>query len=189
LLPATSFLTLLMAIDFPGLKNQLTQATQAAFTEVLAQHLAEGIYSFALYSDEGAMTVCPATNTLAHLAAQPLEDQVYAKFEPAEWRYENVGATAQFAAICRQLATQALDETLEDQAFEQFRQQLYTTCIDVLADLQQQGFFDQAAGQEVFLLRQRPFSGGVDTARHPAQPERLPRRVPGLAAHLGSLNF
>ena len=141
-----------MAIDFQALKSQLTQATQAAFTEVLAQHRAEGIYSFALYSDEGAMTVCPATNTLAHLATQPLEDQLYAKLEPAEWRYENVGASAQFDAICRQLGTQALYEALEEEAFEQFRQQLYTTCIDVLADLQQQGFFDQAAGREVFLL-------------------------------------
>ena len=141
-----------MAIDFQDLKHQLTQAAQTAFTEVLGQHRAEGIYSFALYSDEGAMTVCPATNTLAHLAAQPPEDLPYAKFEPAEWRYENVGATAQFDAICRQLSTQVLDETLEEKEFEQFRQQLYATCIDVLADLQQQGFFDQAAGRPVFLL-------------------------------------
>ena len=141
-----------MVINFQDLKDQLTQATQAAFTEVLARHRAEGIYSFALYSDEGALTVCPATNTLAHLAAQPPEDLPYAKFEPAEWRYENVGATAQFDAIGRQLRTQVLAETLGEQEFEQFRRQLYATCIDVLADLQQQGFFDRAAGRAVFLL-------------------------------------
>jgi hypothetical protein len=96
--------------------------------------------------------VCPATNTLLHLAAQPPEDLPYAKFEPAEWRYENVGATAQFDATGHQLRTQALAEALTEEEFEQFRQQLYATCIDVLADLQQQDFFDQAAGQEVFLL-------------------------------------
>jgi hypothetical protein len=141
-----------MAIDFQDLKSQLAQATQAAFTEVLTQHRTEGIYSFALYSDEGAMTVCPATNTLAHLAAQPPEDLPYAKFEPAEWRYENVGAAAQFDAICHQLGTQALDETQTEAEFEQFRQQLYATCVEVLAELQQQGFFDRATGREVFLL-------------------------------------
>ena len=141
-----------MAIDFQALKSQLTQAAQAAFTEVLAQHRAEGIYSFALYSDEGAMTVCPATNTLAHVATQAPEDLPYAKFEPAEWRYENVGAAAQFDAIGRQLRAQALDEAQTDEDFEQFRQQLHATCLDVLADLQQQGFFKQAAGQEVFLF-------------------------------------
>ena len=141
-----------MAIYFQALQSQLTQATPAAFTEVLGLHRAEGIYSFALYSDEGAMTVCPATNTLAHVATQAPEDLPYAKFEPAEWRYENVGAAAQFDAIGRQLRAQALDEARTDEGFEQFRQQLYATCIDVLADLQQQGFFDQAAGREVFLL-------------------------------------
>jgi hypothetical protein len=141
-----------MAIDFQDLKRQLRQAAQAAFTEVLTQHRAEGICSFALYSDEGALTVRPATNTLAHLATQPPEDLPYAKFEPAEWRYENVGAAAQFDAIGRQLRTQVLDETLEDKEFEQFRQQLYATCLDVLTELQQQGFFEQAARREVFLL-------------------------------------
>ena len=141
-----------MAIDFQALKSQLMQATQAAFIEVLAQHRAEGIYSFALYSDEGAMTVCPATNTLAHLATQAPDDLPYAKFEPAEWRYENVGAAAQFDAICAQLRAQALDEALTDEAFEQFRQQLYATCVAVLDELRQQSFFNQAAGREVFLL-------------------------------------
>lgn len=141
-----------MATDFQVLKSQLTQATQAAFTEVLAQHRAEGICGFALYSDEGALTVCPATNTLAHLATQAPEDVLYAKFEPAEWRYENVGAAAQFDAIGRQLRAQALDEALTDATFEQFRQQFYATCVAVLDELRQQGFFNQAAGREVFLL-------------------------------------
>lgn len=141
-----------MAFDFQHLARQLTQATQTAFTEVLAQHGTEEVYAFALYSDEGAMTVSPSTNTLAHLLAQPPEDQLYAKFEPAEWRYEMVGAAAQFDDICRQLGTYVLDDELADEAFESFRQQLYATCVDVLTDLQQHGFFDQAAGREVFLL-------------------------------------
>jgi hypothetical protein len=141
-----------MPFDFQHLQQQLTQATQDAFRELLAAHRAEGLYSFALYSDEGALTVCPSANSLAHLAAQPLEDQVYAKFEPAEWAYERRGAEAQFNELNRQLRTHVLTEELEEEAFEQFRQQLYATCVAVLDELRQQHFFDQAAGREVFLL-------------------------------------
>lgn len=97
-----------MPFDFSHFRQQLTQATQDAFRELLAAHHAEGLYSFALYSDEGALTVCPAANSLAHLAAQPSEDQLYAKFEPAEWAYEMRGAEAQFEELSRQLRLHVL---------------------------------------------------------------------------------
>jgi hypothetical protein len=45
-----------------------------------------------------------------------------------------------------------LNETLEVAAFEQFRRELYATCVAVLDELRQQRFFDQAVGREVFLL-------------------------------------
>lgn len=142
-----------MMLDFQEFARQLTRATQAAFTELLARHPTEEFYSFALYSDEGAMTVCPAANTLAHLAAQLPEDQLYAKFEPAEWKYEMVGADVQFDALSRQLSDYVLHtEFAEPDGFEQFRQQLYATCVAVLDALRQQRFFDEAAGRPVFLL-------------------------------------
>jgi hypothetical protein len=141
-----------MPIDFQQFTQQLTQATQAAFTELLAQHPTEEFYSFALYSDEGAMTVCPAANTLGYLATQPPEDLPYAKFEPAEWQYEMVGAGAQFNELSRQLSARLTEDFADPDDFEQFRQQLYTTCVAVLDTLRQQRFFDEAAGRPVFLL-------------------------------------
>ena len=141
-----------MPFDFQHFEQHLTQATRDAFLELLAAHRAEGFYSFALYSDEGALTVCPSANTLAYLAAQPPEDLPYAKFEPAEWAYEMRGAKVQFNELSRQLRTHVLDEALQEDDFEQFRQQLYATCVAVLDALRQQQFFDQAAGREVFLL-------------------------------------
>jgi hypothetical protein len=142
-----------MPLDFTALAAQITQAAQAAFLEILARHRDEGVYAFALYSDEGAMTVCPATNTLDYLAQQPADEAAFYKFEPAEWKYEMVGADEQFNAICTQLRT-ALEELPDDDdaAFEAFRQQLYATCVQVLDDLHQARFFQQAAGHEVFLL-------------------------------------
>lgn len=145
-------LSFAMPFDFQHFQQHLTQATRDAFLELLAAYRAEGFYSFALYSDEGALTVCPSANTLAHLTAQPPEDLPYAKFEPAEWAYEMRGAEAQFDELSRQLRTHVLDEALAEEAFEQFRQQLYATCVAVLDELRQQRFFDQAAGREVFLL-------------------------------------
>ena len=141
-----------MDFDFQRFAHQLTQATQAAFAELLARHPTEAFYSFALYSDEGAMTVCPSANTLGHLAAQPPDDLPYAKFEPAEWQYEMVGADTQFNALSRQLSARLDEDFAEPDGFEQFRQQLYATCVDVLDALRQQRFFDEAAGRPVFLL-------------------------------------
>lgn len=141
-----------MIIDFQQFAHQLRQAAQAAFTELLARYPSEEFYSFALYSDEGAMTVCPAANTLAHLAAQPPDDLPYAKFEPAEWKYEMVGADAQFNELSRQLSARLTEDFAEPDGFEQFRRQLYVTCVEVLDTLRQQHFFDEAAGRPVFLL-------------------------------------
>ena len=122
---------------------------RAAFTELLARHPTEAFYSFALYSDEGAMTGCPSTNTLGHLAAQPPDDLPCAKFELAKWQYEMVGADAQFNALSRQPSARLDEDFAESDGFEQFRQQLYATCVDAL---RQQRFFDEAAGRPVFLL-------------------------------------
>ena len=142
-----------MAFDFHLFAQQLTRAARAAFTELLARHPTEQFYSFALYSDEGAMTVCPAANTLTHLATRPPDHLPYAKFEPAEWKYEMMGADAQFDELSNQLSTQTLHgDVAETEEFEQFRQQLFATCVDVLAGLRQQRFFDEAAGRPVFLF-------------------------------------
>ena len=141
-----------MQFDFQQFAQELTRAARAAFTELLAQQPEEQLYSFALYSDEGAMTVCPAANTLAYLAAQPSDSLPYAKFEPAEWKYEMVGADTQFDELSRQLSARLAEDFAEPDGFERFRQRLFATCVDVLAELREQRFFDEAAGGPVFLL-------------------------------------
>ena len=63
-----------------------------------------------------------------------------------------VGADAQFDALSRQLRTRLDEDFTEPDGFEQFRRQLYATCVDVLDALRRQRFFDEAAGRPVFLL-------------------------------------
>ena len=144
-------------MDIEALKQQIEAAARAAFTEMVRLHGDEGIYAFALYSDAGAMTVCPSTNTRAYLESgekhgdeeDEEEADAYFKFAPAEWKYEMLGADDAFNAISTQAREHVL--ALEGAAFEQFREALFEACIATLEKLRREGFFRQAAGHEVFL--------------------------------------
>ena len=149
-------------MDFKKLAQKIEQATRKAFLEIVNQHKGEQIYAFALYSDEGAMTVCPATNTLNYLETKPPKDITYYKYEPAEWHYEGDGADDEFQEICNELydyieeELEDLEEEDEDEEddteFELFQQQLYQTCIDVLLKLKKENFFKNTLGYDIFLM-------------------------------------
>ena len=51
-------------MNFTELKNKIEIAAKQAFLEMFEKHGKDEIYAFALYNDEGAMTVCPSTNTM-----------------------------------------------------------------------------------------------------------------------------
>ena len=134
-----------MTFNFDALSTVVEAATRSAFTELATLSGKEKLYAFALYSDESAMTLCPAANTLEYFDDNAdEEDLAYYKFEPAEWKYEMQGAEAAFDAISRNLREAKKDAT--------FHQRLRETCVNVLANLKAEGFFRSLAGQEVFLL-------------------------------------
>jgi hypothetical protein len=147
-------------MDFEALAQKIESATRAAFKEMFQQHGGEDIYAFALYSDEGAMTVCPSTNTVAFLnglSAEAKEELPYYKFEPAEWAYEMQGADDAFNQISKALYTELTknsyqNEYEEEAVFDTFRQGLYDCCIAVLEKLKAEDFFNSLAGKEIFLL-------------------------------------
>lgn len=139
-------------MDFEILKQQIEKAAKKAFLEMYAQHGAEKIYSFALYSDEGAMTVCPATNTFAMLENTDEDDALYYKYEPAEWTYEMDGAEEEFNDICTQLRTELDKYDEDDKWFEGFQSKLYSCCIEVLEKLKNENFFSQITGEDIFLF-------------------------------------
>ena len=90
-------------MDFENLKLEIESAAKKAFTEMVEEHGNENIYAFALYSDDGAMTMCPATNTVEHIKNADPDDIEYYKFEPAEWKYEMKGADNEFDQISKSL--------------------------------------------------------------------------------------
>ncbi|WP_407486179.1 DUF4303 domain-containing protein [Elizabethkingia anophelis] len=66
-------------INFETLKHKIETATKKAFLEIYEKAGSENLYAFALYSDEGAMTVCPSANSLKHLEKTPTNDITYYK--------------------------------------------------------------------------------------------------------------
>ncbi|OPC59069.1 DUF4303 domain-containing protein [Elizabethkingia miricola] len=150
-----------MSLDFEKLAIEIEAATRKSFQEIVANHAAENIYAFALYSDEGAMTVCPATNTMDFLATRPQNDLTYYTFEPAEWCYEGSRPGDGFSAISHQLYEVIEDDMEEeydgadeenDEEFEEFQQTLYQTCFEVLLKLKQENFFKNLVGKDIFLM-------------------------------------
>ncbi|MBB6332832.1 hypothetical protein HNP24_003835 [Chryseobacterium sediminis] len=139
-------------MDFEILKQQIENAAKKAFLEVYEKHGAEGVYSFALYSDEGAMTVCPAANTMKAMEMADEEDALYYKFEPAEWTYEMEGADKEFDDICTQLRAELNKHDDDDQWFEGFQSKLFSTCIEVLEKLKNEDFFTKITGKDIFLI-------------------------------------
>ena len=138
-------------MNFEDLKQQIEDAARKAFLEIYEKHGAEKIYSFALYSDEGAMTVCPAVNTLENLKNADEDDFLYYKYEPAEWAYEMEGAEVEFNEICTRLRN-VLDQYEDEEWFAEFQNKLYETCIEVLEKLKSEDFFKRITGEDIFLI-------------------------------------
>jgi len=140
-------------MNFIQLQQKIEDASKKAFLEMYEQHGEEEIYAFALYSDEGAMTVCPSTNTVRFLEQNEDEDdRLYYKYEPAEWRYEMQGANQEFNAISKALYDEVMKISDDEEAFTQFRENVFAVCIDVLEKLKNEDFFSQITGKDVFLI-------------------------------------
>ena len=143
-----------MSFDFDELRTKVEDATRNAFKEIVEKHKEEDIYAFALYSDEGAMTVCPSSNTQLYLNSIKYNDDLaYYKFTPFEWKYEMQGADKEFDAISKILWDfhEEEDDDMTDEEFDDFRMRLYNICIEVLAKLKNEGFFKKVLGKDVFL--------------------------------------
>lgn len=139
----------MLAFDYTSLANEITAACRRAFTDLARAHPDEVPCAFALYSDEGAMTVCPAFDLpsprAARLAAEP-DAAAYHTFSTAEWSLEGFGADLEFEAICTRVRTHVFAIEADDDGFVAFRERLFETCIQVLARLRTEGAFDGHPG-------------------------------------------
>lgn len=132
------------AVDLPGLEEKIASAVRRAFRDFARAHPKDRPCAFALYSDDGAMTVCPAfdlaTKRDGRLAEHP-DDADWYTFGTAEWALEGFGADDAFEKICTTVRTHVL-KLDDDAAFIAFKRALFEACIRVLERLRADGAFD-----------------------------------------------
>ncbi|HPH65789.1 MAG TPA: DUF4303 domain-containing protein [Kofleriaceae bacterium] len=143
--------------DFADLEARIIAASQQAFEDVRQAHPKEQICAFSLYSDDGAMTVCPAfdlaSRRAARIAKYP-DEADYNTFGTAEWALEAFGARKAFTDICTTVRTFVLNvdhpyqglgswgENPGATGFASFKTQLFETCQLALEKLRSNGTFD-----------------------------------------------
>lgn len=152
-------------VDFDLLRQEIKDAARAAFGVVRRNHSDEQFYAFALYSDESAMTVCPAANTEEGLARRA-EEYGYSKpqqlaslrWATGEWAYEFEGAEF-FDRACALIngedryEGEADEDPLEEsEAFVAFRTQVFEVIVLALEDLDAEGFFGAGDAREAITL-------------------------------------
>lgn len=166
-----------MTFDFERLQRDLVRASKQALAEAKRAKPREVVCAFALYSDEGAMTVCPAIDFVSARTAR-LKDTEFPDdmtFAPAEWALESVGAEAAFDKICARLADHL---EANPRGFTGFRRALFDTCVEALAELRSKRALP-ADGMLVFAVSDAAPSPRTDAARfarlNPGQPALLAR--------------
>ena len=142
--------------DFTRFRLEVSAATKRAFADLQHNHADETIYAFALYSDDGAMTVCPAANTEEALKRQlnrggtiAGEQPAYWRWGTGEWAYEFEGAQY-FNAANEMLRTAVLE--LPEDTFFKFRQSVFETIIAALRDLENDAFFGAGSKRDALTI-------------------------------------
>ena len=142
-------------LDFAALRREVTVAARDAFGVVRVQHPDEKFYAFALYSDDSAMTICPAANTdLGHDRCV----NRYSKYTPpipissneirwstAEWAYEGCEDRNQFDRVCEIINSNEAYAVDDPNEFIRFKGRVFATMVLGLQDLDSNGFFGTEA--------------------------------------------
>lgn len=160
-----------LRFDFAALEEQIVAATRQVFADVARAYPDDSVCAFALYSDDGALTVCPAFDLRsrrdARIADADDEDDADVRiFCPPEWALERFRGEV-FADICTALRTHVLEKICEGSvgmlelacgqhldrfgdAFVAFRTALFETCIRTLERLRAEGA--DGANPDLLLL-------------------------------------
>jgi len=146
------------SFDFETLRVQIREAARTAFGTLRAAHPNERFYAMALYTDDGAMTVCPSANSEEALQRILVDndctdprDIAYTRWGTAEWAYEDQHAEG-FNAVCDRLRAHVLASGDDKRALAAFGSRLNDTMVQALAELDQEGFFGTGADRQALTL-------------------------------------
>ena len=144
-------------VDFLRLRKLVRDAAKKAFADLRKAHPGETFYAFALYTDDGAMTIIPAANSeegfrrAAEKYGYSKPDQLaWIRWSTAEWAYEAAGGE-HFDAAHEQLNLPNRDTGPEDK-FVHFLGNLIESMVGALKDLDDEGFFGEGEASEAVTL-------------------------------------
>lgn len=158
-----------LGVDFDQLRRDIADATRHTFAAIRSRCAGEKLYTFALYSDGSAMTVCPAANTeeayrraLETSGASDPEEVNYYRWAFPEWAASTDTGLEAFSAISDKINGRGgnrYDEQVPD-GFVHFKAHVYATMVLALLDLVNEGFFGSGPEREqLTLLCSEPDSG------------------------------
>ena len=147
-----------MPVDETKLRTSIRNAAKRAFTEVRRAHKDESFYAFALYTDEGLMTVMPAANTEEGYARAvekygytKAADKNYVRWATAEWAYEAAGDD-HFDATYKLLNSGKRDDADDDRGYRAFANKVIGSMVGALRELDEAGFFGSGKERERVTL-------------------------------------
>ena len=148
-----------MALEAITLKAEIKEAVKKSFIKIVETR--PDIYCFALYSDEGCETLAVVSNTIDYFEKSQKENgedesDFYSKYSPDEWDFdiywgeEDVG----FKHITKQLGENSdiydFENPEDERKFDEFQQNFYQVCIDVLKELKSEDFFQKSFPKDLF---------------------------------------
>lgn len=121
----------------------IKESAKRCFSELRSANPEEKFCAFALYSDEGAMTVCPSANTDEYLKKnyEDEDDPLYYKWSTAEWKYEFWGV--EFFSDIQAEIDRFHKRQHSEEDFSEFQEKLYESCVIALEQLRGEGFFKE----------------------------------------------
>ena len=157
-----------MSLDQAALSTLIRDAARAAFGDLRRAHPQEAFYAFALYTDEGWMTIVPAANSeegFRRATGEGMDpvNRRYYRWATAEWAYETAG-DEHFDAANALLNTpppgaeptdEEADEAEEAEEARRYREKgdaLLGSMVEGLRLLDAEGFFGTGEAREAVTL-------------------------------------
>jgi hypothetical protein len=148
-------------VVFTVLRREIVEAARRSFDDVRAAHPDERYYAFALYSDDSAMTVCPAANSeegfgrcIERYKAKDWFQKYslsFFRWSIAEWAYE-CESLERFGAVHKMINVEGRYDRDDSDGFVNFKGQLFATMVLALKDLDAGGFFGTGKAREAVTL-------------------------------------
>jgi hypothetical protein len=122
--------------------EKIKEAAIEAFNSVRQEQPDINFCAYGLYSDTDAITICPAQNSCIHLnkmIENDPDDKEYYRWSPSEWSHESKGGES-FNEISTYLRAKSKLIKSSDE-YDQFKFDVYQSCILALKSLKDEGFF------------------------------------------------